>query len=95
VWVSLAPAISRCLKARLYGWLPLSNAYGIFFRCNTIHNQTLTAFSFLTIQPKPIGISVFGILSAKELIYHATDLVLNITSPFEKHKQPNLLAVSF
>ena len=23
------PAISRCLKARLYGWLPLSNAYGI------------------------------------------------------------------
>ena len=27
--VSLFPAISRCLKARLYGWLPLSNAYGI------------------------------------------------------------------
>ena len=29
LWVSLSPAISRCLKARLYGWLPLSNAYGI------------------------------------------------------------------
>ena len=29
--VSLLPAISRCLKARLYGWLPLSNAYGISF----------------------------------------------------------------
>ena len=30
LWASLSPAISRCLKARLYGWLPLSNAYGIF-----------------------------------------------------------------
>ena len=31
LWVSSSPAISRCLKARLYGWLPLSNAYGIIF----------------------------------------------------------------
>ena len=52
LWVSLSPAISRCLKARLYGWLPLSNAYGIssdatqptsnilrhFFHCNSIPN---------------------------------------------------------
>ena len=51
------PAISQPLWGQLYGWLPLSNAYGIFFRCNKTHNQTLTAFSFLTIQPKPIGIS--------------------------------------
>ena len=61
VWVSPSPAISRCLKARLYGWLPLSNAYGIssvatqhkikrlrhFFRCNTTQDQTPTAFSFI------------------------------------------------
>jgi len=50
------PAISRCLKARLYGWLPLSNAYGISsiatqhkpntngtsFHRNTTQNQTST-----------------------------------------------------
>ena len=46
VWVSLFPAISQPLWGQLYGWLPLSNAYGIPFRCNTIHNQTTTAFSF-------------------------------------------------
>ena len=34
LWATLAPAISRCLKARLYGWLPLSNAYGISFLCD-------------------------------------------------------------
>ena len=51
------PAISQPLWGQLYGWLPLSNAYGIFFRCNKTHNLTPTAFSFLTIQPKPIGIS--------------------------------------
>jgi len=28
---TLAPAISRCLKARLYGWLPLSDASGIIY----------------------------------------------------------------
>ena len=44
--VSPLPAISRCLKARLYGWLPLSNAYGIPFRCNTIHNQTTYGIFF-------------------------------------------------
>ena len=50
------PAISRCLKARLYGWLPLSNAYGISsiatqhksntngtsFHRNTTQNQAST-----------------------------------------------------
>ena len=53
VWVSLIPAISRCLKARLYGWLPLSNAQrhysslrshaqsaGILFRCVLIPKQS-------------------------------------------------------
>ena len=44
---NLIPAISRCLKARLYGWLPLSNAYGISFPCNTTQKQTPTAFSFI------------------------------------------------
>ena len=28
---SLSPAISKHLKAFLYGWLPLSDAYGIIF----------------------------------------------------------------
>ena len=32
--VSLFPAISKNLKAFLYGWLPLSNAYGILY-CET------------------------------------------------------------
>ena len=31
IGVTFAPAISRCLKARLYGWLPLSDASGILF----------------------------------------------------------------
>ena len=35
---ALPPAISKNLKAFLYGWLPLSNAYGISSRCNKIHN---------------------------------------------------------
>ena len=59
--VSPSPAISPYITARLYGWLPLSNAYGIssiatrhkikhlrhFYRCNTTQNQTPTAFSFI------------------------------------------------
>ena len=35
---------SRCLKARLYGWLPLSNAYGIFSLAPQHIDQTPTAF---------------------------------------------------
>jgi len=41
MWASLSPAISRCLKARLYGWLPLSNAYGIIFNCVPITNLSI------------------------------------------------------
>ena len=55
------PAISKHPRAFLYGWLPLSNAYGIssvatqhkikrlrhFFRYNTTQDQTPTAFSFI------------------------------------------------
>ncbi len=37
VWCRF-PAISKNLKAFLYGWLPLSNAYGISSGCNKIHN---------------------------------------------------------
>ena len=40
------PAISQPLWGQLYGWLPLSNAYGIPFRCNTIHNQTTYGIFF-------------------------------------------------
>ena len=35
---SLSPAISQPQEGQLYGWLPLSNAYGISSRCNKIHN---------------------------------------------------------
>ena len=42
---TLAPAISQPLWGQLYGWLPLSNAYGIFFRCNKTHNQTSIGIS--------------------------------------------------
>jgi len=31
IGVTFAPAISKNLKAFLYGWLPLSDASGIFF----------------------------------------------------------------
>ena len=34
VWVSPSPAISQSPRGQLYGWLPLSNAYGIFFVAN-------------------------------------------------------------
>ena len=44
--VSPFPAISQPLWGQLYGWLPLSNAYGIPFRCNTIHNQTTNGIFF-------------------------------------------------
>ena len=35
IWATLAPAISQPLWGQLYGWLPLSNAYGISFPCDT------------------------------------------------------------
>ena len=44
VWVSPSPAISPYITARLYGWLPLSNASGISFPCNTTQDWTPTAF---------------------------------------------------
>ena len=44
---TLAPAISQPLWGQLYGWLPLSNAYGIFFRYNTTHNLTSIGIFFL------------------------------------------------
>ena len=61
---TFAPAISKHLTAFLYGWLPLSNAYGIFycktrtnliawrrlFRCNTTHIYHLTAFPYIAKQ---------------------------------------------
>ena len=73
---TLAPAIyfpslartvtvgSQPLWGQLYGWLPLSNAYGIFycktrtnliawrrlFRCNTTHIYHLTAFPYIAKQ---------------------------------------------
>ena len=42
--VSLYPAISRCLKARLYGWLPLSNDYGI--SSIATQNETPTVYVY-------------------------------------------------
>ena len=54
---------SRCLKARLYGWLPLSKAYGISFiatpypifripRCEIYHQSLF----LVAIHPQFIGI---------------------------------------
>ena len=67
VWVSLYPAISKNLKAFLYGWLPLSNAYGISFRCSTIHNQTTTAFPSIATRHKichPFGVPLMDVCLA-------------------------------
>ena len=44
IGATLAPAISRCLKARLYGWLPLSNAYGISSLATQHKSNGLTSF---------------------------------------------------
>jgi len=66
VWCRF-PAISQPPKGQLYGWLPLSNAYGISsgatqhksnnnaisFHCNTMHNLTTTAFLPLRSQMPP------------------------------------------
>ena len=41
---TFAPAISRCLKARLYGWLPLSDASGILFANGPTASSLLTVF---------------------------------------------------
>ena len=45
VWVSLYPAISKHLTAFLYGWLPLSNAYGIPSLA-TQHKSNTNSISF-------------------------------------------------
>ena len=42
---------SRCLKARLYGWLPLSNAYGIIFVATSYHSIGISTMVNLTIYP--------------------------------------------
>ena len=36
-WSNTIPAISQPQEGQLYGWLPLSNAYGIFY-CRTRPN---------------------------------------------------------
>ena len=50
VWGVAFPAISRCLKARLYGWLPLSNAYGISSGATQHKSNGLTSFHSVTTQ---------------------------------------------
>ena len=37
--VSLSPAISQSPRGQLYGWLPLSNAYGISFTGKNMKNS--------------------------------------------------------
>ena len=44
IGATFAPAISRCLKARLYGWLPLSDASGILFANGPTASSLLTVF---------------------------------------------------
>jgi hypothetical protein len=44
IWAILAPAISLCLKARLYGWLPLSDASGIFSLLSILCLLSLASF---------------------------------------------------
>ncbi len=44
IWAILAPAISLCLKARLYGWLPLSDASGIFSLLSILCLPSLASF---------------------------------------------------
>ena len=58
---SLSPAISKHLKAFLYGWLPLSNAYGIFLlrpHTQSIYISTLRPMTnlstFFVAPPYPI-----------------------------------------
>ena len=58
---SALPAISRCLKARLYGWLPLSDASGIIF-LSGCHCLMLNGIFPANLCPMPIGILFAGCL---------------------------------
>ena len=42
--VSLSPAISQSPRGQLYGWLPLSNAYGISSVAAQLIIKRITAF---------------------------------------------------
>jgi hypothetical protein len=56
---TFAPAISRCLKARLYGWLPLSDASGILIANGPTASSLLTVFVCFLWHPhckRPSGI---------------------------------------
>jgi len=88
VWCRF-PAISKNLKAFLYGWLPLSNAYGIssvaiypthngyrhFFRCNT--NQYITAIGIYSFQYNPN-------ITAFHPIHHKPNMMPTAVPPFGK-----------
>jgi len=59
IGATFAPAISRCLKARLYGWLPLSDASGILIANGPTASSLLTVFVCFLWHPlckRPSGI---------------------------------------
>ena len=60
--VSLSPAISPYITARLYGWLPMSNAYGISSVAAQHIIKRITAFLPLQHNTKS---NAYGISSIK------------------------------
>ena len=74
VWVSLYPAISKNLKAFLYGWLPLSNAYGIPSLA-TQHKSNTNSISFhcsTTQNLSPFRGSVNGCVLSRGSVLHTS-----------------------
>ena len=67
---NLIPAISKNLKAFLYGWLPLSNAYGISNLKTWLSNDCLSALPSLATQHKSNGLTSFHTVAIQHIIKH-------------------------
>ena len=70
------PAISKHLKAFLYGWLPLSNAYGIFSL--RPHNQSVYMSTLLPIP----NLSTFPIAKYTAYQYFLLQFIPNLSAFF-------------
>ena len=90
VWVSFFPAISPYPQARLYGWLPLSNAYGIPYGEKQPISIILRLFLALENKAHSMYIGIF--LHHKTKHIQCTSAFPCITKQYTHHVHPLFLA---
>jgi hypothetical protein len=88
--VSLFPAISQPLWGQLYGWLPLSNAYGI----SSGEKQPISIILrlFLALENKAHSMYIGIFLHHKTKYIQCTSAFTCITKQYAHNVHPHLLA---